>query len=49
MAAPDGLIDSKKKNYWNATDVCCDFDKKGTDDSGYLSKLIDPDSNRVEF
>ena len=41
MAAPDGLLDNKKKNFWNATDACCDFDGKAPDDSGYLSKLID--------
>ncbi len=40
MAAPDGLVDEKKKNFWNATDVCCAFGSKKPDDSTYLSTLI---------
>ena len=34
------LLRSKKKNFWNATNVCCDFDKTGVDDATYLSNLI---------
>ena len=40
MAAPDGLVDEKKKNFWNATDACCAFGAKKPDDSTYLSSLI---------
>jgi polyhydroxybutyrate depolymerase len=39
-AHPDGLVDSLGNHYWNATDACCDFDHAGTDDSGYISRVI---------
>ena len=41
MAAPIGMVDSNKKNYWDATDACCDFAKTKPGDSSYLSKLIE--------
>jgi polyhydroxybutyrate depolymerase len=40
-AMPDGTRDSGQDQFWNATDVCCDFDRSGVDDSAYLSELID--------
>ncbi|BCJ48323.1 esterase [Actinoplanes ianthinogenes] len=39
-AYPDGLVDSRGANFWNATDACCDFFHQQPDDSGYLSGLI---------
>jgi polyhydroxybutyrate depolymerase len=39
--APDGLFDSEGKRFWNATDVCCDFDAAGVDDSAYVRGLVD--------
>jgi polyhydroxybutyrate depolymerase len=39
-AHPDGTTNSKGQEFWNATDVCCDFDNTGVDDSTYLSDLI---------
>lgn len=40
-AYPDGTMDSKNKRFWNATDVCCDFDKKKIDDVAYVDAIID--------
>jgi len=39
--APDGTRDSKDLLFWNATDECCDYDKSGVDDVGYLTSLVD--------
>ena len=38
---PDGTVNSTGSRFWNATDVCCDIDGSGVDDSGYLRSLID--------
>jgi len=40
LIAPDGTRDSSGKLFWNATDACCDFEKKGVDDVAYLKGLI---------
>ncbi len=40
VLAPDGLVDSKGEQYWNADPACCDFDHTNPDDSGYLSGLL---------
>jgi polyhydroxybutyrate depolymerase len=40
IAAPDGTVDGTQKRFWNATDVCCDFEKTGVDDVRYLTGLI---------
>ncbi|MFO0572915.1 MAG: PHB depolymerase family esterase [Polyangia bacterium] len=40
LAKPDGTVDSKGSHFWNATDACCDFDKTGVDDVGYIDALI---------
>lgn len=45
-AYPDGTYDSKNKRFWNATDVCCDFDKKNIDDVGYVDAIIDDMASR---
>ncbi len=39
-AYPDGLVDSRSNNYWNATDACCDLYGSKVDDSAYLSNVI---------
>lgn len=41
VIAPDGLIDSNGKPFWNADAACCDFDHKNPDDVGYIGGLID--------
>ncbi len=40
VAAPDGTVDSFGKNFWNATDACCDFDGTKVDDVAYLTAVI---------
>jgi polyhydroxybutyrate depolymerase len=40
-AMPDGTKDRRDKQYWNATEACCDFYGGGTDDSRYLSRLVE--------
>ena len=40
LLAPDGTEDSKGKLFWNATDVCCNFEGKKIDDVGYIKGLI---------
>lgn len=47
-AYPDGLVDSKGKHFWNATDVCCDFDNKGVDDVAYIDAIIDDMASRYQ-
>jgi polyhydroxybutyrate depolymerase len=41
VIAPDGLVDSGGKQFWNADAACCDFDKKNPDDVAYIGGLID--------
>jgi polyhydroxybutyrate depolymerase len=41
VIAPDGLLDSKKNEFWNADPACCDFDHTSPDDVAYLSQLVD--------
>jgi polyhydroxybutyrate depolymerase len=40
VLAPDGLVDSGNRQFWNADGVCCDFDHKNPDDSTYLSTMV---------
>lgn len=40
VAYPDGLTDKKMSQYWNATDACCDLDRKGNDDVAYLTAVV---------
>lgn len=37
---PNGTKDAAGEQFWNGTDACCDFDKKGTDDVGYVRALV---------
>ena len=37
---PDGTYDDDGNRFWNATDACCDFDRKGIDDATYLAGVI---------
>ncbi len=36
----DGKVDSTGKQYWNATDACCDLDHTNVDDSAYVNAVI---------
>ncbi len=47
LAYPDGSVDSRGRRFWNATDACCDFDRTGVDDVGYVRWLIEDASRRV--
>lgn len=39
--APEGPLDFSGRRYWNATDSCCDFDRKGLDHVGQLRGWIE--------
>lgn len=41
LCVPDGSQDSQGERFWNATEVCCDFEFQRPDDSGYLRGLIE--------
>jgi len=41
LAAPDGTVNQMNREFWNATDACCNFDGSSVDDVAYLSGLID--------
>lgn len=41
MVAPEGTTDQDGKQFWNATDACCDFYDTGVDDVAYISGLIE--------
>ena len=41
LVMPEGNVDQSGAQFWNATDLCCDNDETGVDDSAYLSALID--------
>jgi polyhydroxybutyrate depolymerase len=41
IAYPEGLVDSNGKQFWNATDGCCNFDDNPVDDVAYLGAIID--------
>jgi len=41
VIAPDGLVDSGGRQFWNADPACCDFDHKNPDDVGYIGGLIE--------
>lgn len=41
LLAPEGTKDSANNQFWNATDNCCNFDKKDVDDVAYITGLVD--------
>jgi polyhydroxybutyrate depolymerase len=41
IAYPEGLVDSRGKQFWNATDGCCNLDDNPVDDVANLTALID--------
>lgn len=40
LAHPSGTVDGGGAGFWNATDACCNFDRRAIDDSGYLERVI---------
>ncbi len=41
VAVPAGMKDHEGSPFWNATEACCDFDRKKPDDVGYVVHVID--------
>jgi polyhydroxybutyrate depolymerase len=43
LAAPDGTLErpTDAMRFWNATDACCDIDKRGIDDVAYLTAVVE--------
>lgn len=41
VVAPDGSVDRQKRQFWNAGDACCNFDRRDIDDVARLSQLIE--------
>lgn len=52
----DGTRDAENRQFWNATDACCDLGGAGVDDASYLTGLLDEaeaalpiDADRIYF
>jgi len=41
VAAPEGTKDSKGRTFWNASEACCNKERRDIDDSSYLRHLIE--------
>ena len=41
VVAPDGSVDRQRRQFWNAGDACCNFDRRDVDDVARLRQLID--------
>jgi polyhydroxybutyrate depolymerase len=46
LLTPDGTRNGDGDQFWNAGDVCCDFEADGVDDVAYLTGLIDEAQTR---
>lgn len=40
LARADGLKDTARQQFWNATDGCCNFQNRNVDDVAYLSEVV---------
>lgn len=40
VVIPEATTNSKGAGFWNATDVCCDFEKSGVDDSAFIADTV---------
>lgn len=49
FAAPDGTRDDDDRQFWNATDACCNFFGSDVDDSAYLIGLVDEIASNVSI
>jgi len=45
FTAPNGLINSEGKAFWNASNFCCDFEKTNTDEVEYINSIIEEIKN----
>ena len=41
LCIPDGIENPQGDQFWNATEICCDFSFQRPDDSAYLRELIE--------
>ncbi|RLB51780.1 MAG: hypothetical protein DRJ42_16255 [Deltaproteobacteria bacterium] len=41
LVLPEGTVDARGNQFWNATNFCCDFNGSGVDDVAYLTSLLD--------
>lgn len=41
LAHPDGTTDAMGRRFWNASNACCDFYRRGIDDVAYLTAVLD--------
>lgn len=41
LITPDGTINPDDKNFWNATDSCCNYYQQDVDDVAYITSLIE--------
>jgi polyhydroxybutyrate depolymerase len=41
LVHPDGTVDARGDQFWNATDACCNFMEATVDDSAFLAAVID--------
>lgn len=41
LVVPNGLKNVRGARYWNASDGCCDFEHRGSDDVAYIRDLLD--------
>jgi polyhydroxybutyrate depolymerase len=41
VALPEGTADRRGRQFWDATDACCNFAGSPVDDSAYLAQVID--------
>ncbi|MGH8999901.1 MAG: alpha/beta hydrolase family esterase [Acidimicrobiia bacterium] len=49
VALPEGTTDPSGRQFWNATDACCDFYGSGVDDVAYLDAVLDDVAERYEI
>lgn len=47
LLIPEGTPDLKGKQFWNAWEECCNFDRLGVDDVGYLSALVEEAAREI--
>jgi polyhydroxybutyrate depolymerase len=41
LAVPEGTTDQHGRQFWDATDACCDFHGQGVDDSQHVARVIE--------
>jgi len=49
LVVPEGIRNSRGRQFWNAFPDCCDFEKSGVDDVAYLSALVEEAASVVHI